>query len=395
LISAVPENWAPVARTCTGDRARLLFICNVAWFFVSHRLPLARAALAAGYDVHVAADYAAEREVRDIEAIGARFHRVPLSRGGINPVHDLRLFARLRRLCRDIRPHIVHNVTIKPMIYGSLAARFCGVRGIVNAVSGVGYAFTDGRGGRKLLRSFARLAYQVAFKDKRVHVIFQNEDDQAQFVSGGLIEREHSTIIRGSGVDLARFIVGKPPQEPPVVILMPARALRDKGVVEFAAAAARLRQEGRLVECVLAGGLDPDNPASLTREEVRALEVSSGMKWLGHVDDMPARLAACHIVCLPSYREGLPKALIEACASGRPIVTTDVPGCRDVVADGQNGLLIPSRDSSALAAALARLVDDAEMRARMGTKSRQRAQAMFSVSDVVRQTLAIYERFID
>jgi glycosyltransferase involved in cell wall biosynthesis len=371
----------------------LLLNVNVAWFFLSHRLAIARAARAAGFDVHVAGDIASDQELAALRAEDLPFHRVRLSRGGLSPTRDLGYAAQLASVVRHVRPDLIHNVTAKPIVYGTLVARALNVPGILNAVSGLGYSFSGGPQ-RWLVSRLVTAAYRFALRRPDIRVIFQNTDDMQAFVSAGIVEPAQAVLIRGSGVDLEAFPQTSEPQGPLRVVL-PARMLRDKGVVEFAEAARLLCSRGIRGEFLLAGMMDEANPAGLSHQELTQLQQQCGVKWLGHVADMPALLATAHVVCLPSYREGLPKALLEACSAGRAIVTTDVPGCRDVVTDGVNGLLVRVRDPEALAAALQRLLSDAALRAQMGAEGRRRAQAEFDVRAIVRSTLEEYRKLLD
>jgi glycosyltransferase involved in cell wall biosynthesis len=368
---------------------RLLFNANVAWFFISHRLEIARAARDSGYEVHVSADFESPEEATVLEREGLRFHRVRLRRGGLNFVGDLRYFMELSRIIREVQPDLVHNVTVKPVVYGTVAARRRGVRRVVNAVSGLGYAFAGGES-RRLLSGLVKTAYRAALHRPEVRVIFQNEDDVRTFVDAGIVETNQAVLIKGSGVDLSAFAFTPEPAGNPIVVL-PARMLRDKGVLEFADAARMLRAAGCKAEFMMAGRADTENPAGLGERELARLEGETGVRWLGHVSDMPSLLRRSHIVCLPSYREGLPKSLLEACAAGRPIITTDVPGCREAVRNGENGLLVEPRNAGALAAAIRRLVEDANLRRSMGRAGRNRAEAEFDVGKVVSATLGLYE----
>jgi glycosyltransferase involved in cell wall biosynthesis len=372
----------------------LVFVCNVAWFFVSHRLALAKEAKARGYEVHVASDIERPEEARAIEAAGLHFHRIRVRRGGVNPWADLVTLVQLARLFRRCRPSIVHNVTIKPVLYGSLAARWAGACAIVNAVSGLGYVFVDASRARGL-RAMVHRVYRLALRPRSIRVIFQNQDDRDVFIRNGLVAADKTVLIAGSGVDLGAFSPTDPPPDRTVRIVLPARMLADKGVNEFVAAAVKLRDRGLAVECLLAGGLDSANPAGLSAEDMRRIESTGAVKWLGHVEDMVSLLRDVHIVCLPSYREGLPKALIEACAMARPIVTTDVAGCRDVVEHGANGLLVPAREAGALAEALAQLVQSRELREQMGRRAREIAVQKFDVKAVIDRTLALYDDAAD
>ena len=371
---------------------RILFNVNAAWFLISHRLEIARAARDAGFEVHVAAGVESSAEKKRLEGEGFRLHRMRISRGGMNPVRDLRYLLQLRGVITRIRPDIVHNVTVKPVVYGTIAARWMRVPGIVNAVSGLGYAFT-GEGSRKVVALFVRAAYKLALSTPDVKVIFQNKDDLRVFEEAGIVEAAQTVLIRGSGVDLEVFGFANEP-EGSLVVVLPARMLRDKGIVEFVEAARLLRDQGCSATFVLAGKLDAANPASLRQEELRQFERENGVQWVGHVNDMAALYRRSHIVCLPSYREGLPKALLEACAVGRAIVATDVPGCREAVRHGENGLLVEARSSRALAAALKELLENGDLRRKMGAAGRRIAESEFDVHSVVRATLGVYESVV-
>lgn len=371
---------------------RLLFNVNVAWFFISHRLEIARAARDRGFEVHVAADLDSLEEAALLMREGFRFHRVRLTRGGLSPSYDLLYFRRLKSIMKSVCPQIVHNVTIKPVIYGTIAARGLGISRIVNAVSGLGYAFTGDKS-RRLLARLVKIAYRTALNRPDVRVIFQNVDDIETFAAANIIDRQQAILIKGSGVDLNMFACEPEPPGIPMVVL-PARMLRDKGVVEFANAAKRLRSKGAVAEFVLAGMTDKANPASLAASDLEMLQRDTGVRWLGHIPNMPALYRKSHIVCLPSYREGMPKSLLEACAAGRPIVATDVPGCREAVRHGENGLLVEPRNVEALADGIALLLADASLRRRMGAAGRQRAEAEFDIRAVVRATLDVYQNLL-
>jgi glycosyltransferase involved in cell wall biosynthesis len=373
-------------------RPRLLFNVNVAWFFISHRLEIARAAQAAGFDVHLVSDVESEQEVEQLARERITFHRVRLSRGGLAPSRDLSYAVNLARVIRTIGPDIIHNITVKPIVYGSIAGRALKVPRIVNAVSGLGYSFS-GSGWRRILSLLVTGAYRLALGRADIRVIFQNSDDRNSFIDAGMIAPGQAVIIRGSGVDLDAFSFTPEPDGTPIVVL-PARMLRDKGVVEFAEAAKLLRSQGCEASFLMAGKTDEANPASLSRAELTQLREDAGVQWLGHVLDIQTLYRSAHVVCLPSYREGLPKALIEACAAGRPIVTTDVPGCRETVENEVNGLLCKPRDVRTLADALGRLLRDPALRRRMGAASRRKAEAEFDVRAVVQATLDLYREML-
>ena len=372
---------------------KLLFNVNVGWFFISHRLEIARAARDSGFEVHISADVESEEEAELLRGEGFTFHRVRLRRGALSPVYDLAYLRQLLLIMRLVRPRLVHNVTVKPVIYGTVAARMLEVPRIVNAVSGLGHAFS-GLKRRRLISYVVRAAYRVALGRPDVRVIFQNESDAQILVGAGVIAPRQVVLIRGSGVDLNRFACTVEPPGTPAVVL-PARMLRDKGVVEFASAARMLRSNGHMAKFILAGKIDKANRSSLQASDIGRLEQETGVIWLGHVSDMARLYRESHIVCLPSYYgEGLPKSLLEACAAGRPIVTTSVPGCREAVRHGENGLIVEPRNPEAIAVALETLLIDQPLRMKMGIVGRQRAEAEFDVHAVVRATLDVYQSML-
>jgi glycosyltransferase involved in cell wall biosynthesis len=385
-------------RSPQGTRpARVAIVVSVDWFFVSHRLPIARALRAAGAEIVIAAH---ETECRPIlEGEGFRFVGLPLARGSKDPRTEVSAIGAIASLYRDFRPDVVHQVSIKPILYGSMVARALGIRRVINAVSGLGYAFIerpdDGLRDR-MLRPALRRAYGFAFTGERTRVIFQNDDDAGAFTRAGLVPREHIRMIRGSGVDVAKFTPSELPEGAPIVLL-PARALRDKGVVEFVTAARVLRARGmRDVRFVLCGRLDEANPAGIPGEEVRRWVSEGVLEWWGSLPhtEMPAALSRASLVVLPSYREGLPLVLAEAGASARACVATDVPGCRDVVREGDNGWLVPVRDAGALASAIERALGDRDELARRGRRGREIAEREFALDSVLASTLSIYDELL-
>lgn len=363
---------------------KLLYFVTEDWYFCSHRLSLAIAARKAGYHVSVVTRVRAHGEV--IRAAG--LHLVPfnISRGGMNPLRELATIWRLVGVYRRLRPDIVHHVAMKPILYGGLAAALTGVGGVVNALAGMGWLFISAGGGARVVKLGVRLALRCLLG--RGIALVQNPDD-VKLLARLAVPPHRIRRIAGSGVDLTRFRPVPEPQGSPVVVL-PARLLWDKGVGEFVEAARLLGSRGVDARFVLVGDPDPANPASVSAAQVAEWAREGTVEHSGWVDDIPGVLAGAHVVCLPSYREGLPKALIEAAAAGRPIVTTDVPGCREVVKDGVNGFCVPPRDAAALAAAIARLLDDGNLRFRMGAQSRIRAETEFGLDSIIAQTLALY-----
>lgn len=373
-----------------GRGARLLFLVNVSWFFLSHRLELAKAAAASGYDVHVATEVCSDEDAKAIRAAGLRLHDVPFGRGASRPWADAIALMKIKKIMQELRPDIVHTVGLKPLVIGGTAGRLSDVPSFVMAITGLGHAFVGTTLLTRLRRRMVKAVLRVATAHPRSAVIFQNVQDQSAFVSEGIVQPQDARLIRGSGVDMQRFTLA-PEQPGPLRVLLASRMLRTKGVPEFVAAAGELKARWPNAEFLLAGDPDPGNPASLDARELAALNTSGKVTWLGHCNDLASLLRQVHVVTLPTYyKEGVPKVLIEAAASGRPIVTTDTPGCNDIVRDGINGLLVAPRDVSQLVKALERLLGDATLRQRMGEQGRLIATAEFSLDSVIASTLGIY-----
>jgi glycosyltransferase involved in cell wall biosynthesis len=374
-------------------RPVLLYVVNVAWYFCLHRLHLAQASRAAGFEVHVAACADTPDHARQITAAGFIFHPLQLRRGTWSVLGELRLSASLRRLYRDVRPDVVHHVTIKPVLCGTLAARFAGVPAIVNSVPGLGFVFTATDRWAGLRRRMVQLAYRVLFNTRAVRVIFENQDDLALFVSRGIVPAQRAALIRGVGVDLARFRPGPARTGVPLIVLV-ARMLWDKGVREFCAAAARIKALGLPARLVLVGGLDPGNPAAVPQAWLEEQQRTGNIEWWGQRDDIASIYPSADIVCLPSYREGLPTVLLEAAACGCALVTTDVPGCREVVRDGETGVLVRARDESALTQGLRTVIEDPALRARLAESARALVVAQFSAAQVAEATNRLYRELL-
>jgi glycosyltransferase involved in cell wall biosynthesis len=377
-------------------RRRLLFVVNADWFFVSHRLKLAQACIRQGYQVGLCAGESDCRAL--IEAEGIQFFGLPIDRGGTHPLRDARTLQALLRVYREFRPDLVHHVTIKPVLYGSIAARLLGIRGIVNAVSGLGYAFIPRQREQfhhRALRVALRAAYRIALSAPNTRVIFQNEDDRRVFVDARLVKPAQTRLIRGSGVDLALFRPAPLPQGD-FLALVPSRLLWDKGIGEFVEAARQLKREHPRARFVLVGRLDPANPAAIGAAEVESWVAEGVVEWwksLSH-SDMPDIYRQAHVVVLPSYREGLPLALVEAAACARPLIATDVPGCRDTVLAGESGWLVADRSAGAVRTALAEALRDRNRLERMGARGRALAEARFGLTEVIQSTQATYDELL-
>ncbi|MBI3993218.1 MAG: glycosyltransferase family 4 protein [Candidatus Lambdaproteobacteria bacterium] len=369
--------------------SRLLYLVNDLDFFRTHRLALAQAALAESWEVGVAAPF--HPEAARLAQSGFTVHTIPLGRRSMSPLAELRSLVAIWRLLRQERPDLLHTITIKPTIYGGIAARLAGTPRTVATITGLGYVFSPGSPRAWLLRSLARAAYRLALRRPSVRVIFQNPDDLALFTADGMVAPKQTALVLGSGVDLQEFRP-QPEPPPPVCVILPSRLLWDKGVGEFVQAARMLRERGVAARMVLVGRPDPGNPSSVDEAQLSRWAQEGAVEWWGFRGDMPQVLAQSHIVCLPSYyREGIPRVLIEAAACGRPVVSTDAPGCREIARAGENGLLVPVRDAPALADALQRLIGDPALRRRMGARGREIVEREFALPIVIAQTLAVYE----
>ena len=366
---------------------RLLFVVTEDWYFVSHRLHLAQAAAAQGYRVAVLTRISSYRE--RIEQAGIEIIDWPVERRSGNPLREAATLYRTWLAMRMFKPDIVHAVALKPVIYAWIAAVLAGVRGRVYALGGLGHVFASESRTAALIRPAVVAAFRRAFAGKRTRLILQNPDDRALLLRLKVVDPSTVRLIRGAGVDTAEFACYPEPEGMPLVVL-PGRMLWDKGVAEFVRAARCVRQTGVQARFALVGASDPQNPACVPPEQLAAWQDEGVVECWGRRDDMPAVLRSCAVVCLPSYREGLPKALLEAASSGRAIVTYDVPGCREVVTDGVNGILVAPRDEPALHAALIRLLADRGLRGRMGGMGRARVMKEFSQERVAAETMAVW-----
>lgn len=367
---------------------KLLFLVTEDWYFVSHRLPLARAALLAGYDVAVATRVNRHGDI--IRNAGVTLLDLEFDRASLNPLREAALIARISRIYDTVQPDIVHHVALKPVVYGSIAAARSGVPAVVNALTGLGFVFASDSTKARLLRPFVRQALASLLPRRNTHTIVQNEDDKALLIRERLAPANQVHLIRGSGVDVGAFAQSPLPSGRPRVVL-PARLLKDKGVIEFIEAVRLCKSRGVDAEFVLAGSPDPLNPTSIAQTQIDSWVNEGLVTYLGWRDDMAQVLASATIVCLPSYREGLPKSLLEAAAIGRPIIATDVAGCREIVVDGENGWLVPPRDPVKLAAALVDALGNRDRLESFGRRSRRLVEDDLSTVHVAEKTLKLYE----
>ncbi|MDX9767798.1 MAG: glycosyltransferase family 4 protein [Ectothiorhodospiraceae bacterium] len=379
-----PVNVPPPS---SRDRTLCLYVVN-GGHAADHRLPLMATMRDRGFMVEAAVPSGSHAE-RRLTDEGYACHPIPLSRQGIYPAQELKSVHHLYRLYRRLRPSLVHHATIKPVLYGSIAARLAGVPNVVNAITGLGYIYTQDSRRARALRHVVNALYRQAFAHPHQVTVFQNEADRDMLLDLGLLKERDCVVIPGSGVDVERFHVSDEPSGTPVAIL-PARMLWDKGVGEFVAAARLLRQRGIVARLALVGMPDPGNPASIPQPRIDAWVEEGIVEYWGHRDDMPQVMRDAHVVCLPSYREGLPKVLLEAAASGRPVVTVDAPGCRNALMPDVSGLMVPPRDADALADALERLLTNAGLRRRMGEAGRRLAEQRFANVHIMQAMLDVY-----
>ena len=370
---------------------RVLFVITEDWFFHSHFLDRAKYIAASGGTVGVATRFSIHED--ELQDLGFELFPVNFSRRGLNPIFEFLTALKIRKIVRRFKPDIAHNVALKPVVTGTFG-ELLGRQGVViNALVGMGYIFTSTDTRASVVKPFLSRILKSLLRSKPVHVVIENPDDLNSLVDEGFVRQSQISLIRGAGVDLNAFpfhpeVVG------PVVVTLVSRILRDKGVLEFIDAASQLKSRVPEVVFQIVGEPDLGNPSAIPQSEIDSWESLPNVKYLGRRSDIADILKGSHIVCLPSYREGLPKSLLEALSCGRPIITTDVPGCREVCNDGVNGLLIPARDSIALSHAIEKLALNQDLRQAMGRAGRVRAESEFSNEIVCAQTLDLYRRLM-
>lgn len=366
---------------------RILYVATVDWFFISHRLPLAVAAQSAGYDVTVAAsDTGVAHKIKEA---GLKFAPLPFSRSSLNPILETKTLLAIWKIIRRVKPDVLHNVSLKPVLYGGIAGRMARVPRIISAITGFGHLFSNASGGA--MRKTVQVVLRWLWNSSHSIIIVQNEDHATFIREQGLEQSSQIVVIQGAGVDMERFKPRDEAQESNIVVL-PARMLVSKGVLDFAEAAKVLKARGSNHRFVLVGPGGDDNPEAISEDALRGLETSHGVEWWGRRDDMERVFAEAKLVVLPStYGEGMPKALIEALASGRPIITTDIPGCRQLVDGMKNGWLCAPGDVDGLTRVLEEALSDTGRLNIMGENARQFATKYLSIQTVIRETLSVYE----
>jgi glycosyltransferase involved in cell wall biosynthesis len=371
--------------SATTSPRRLLYVVNEDWAFLLNRLPMARAAIKAGFEVHVATrvDEGAEA----IEAEGFTLHPIPLRRGRISPLSAIPAIMALRRITARIKPEIAHHSGLQCCVYGSIAA-FGRKFPYVSAMTGMGYVFTSATWRTRLLKGILKWLLPSLLNRPGDVVLVQNPDDRAALANLG-ISGARTVLIPGSGVDTDAL---QPLPEPdgPITYGFAGRLLTDKGIRALVAAHDIVRHQGLETNLLIAGNPDPANPASVSVQEVNEWTQRAGITWLGHVKDISSLWKRCHFAVLPSHREGLPGSLMEAAACERAMIATDAPGCREIVIDGQTGLLVPIEDPKALAQAIVKLATSPELRARYGKAARELVVSKLSAKIIGEQVVQLY-----
>lgn len=362
-------------------------VANTDWYLFGYRKPLAAELVKAGHQVVLLSPPG--RYAKRLLAEGFNWQELNFSRKGINPLRELLDIYGFWRTYRIQKFDVVHHFTIKAVIYGSIVAKLLSLPLIVNSITGLGSVFTSSRPGMRVLRTLVLALYRIALRGTQT--VFQNSSDMSFMRQAGLVSPGNSHLIKGSGVDLRNFAHQPEPEGKPVVLLA-SRMLWEKGIQEFVDAARELNRDGAVAKFVLAGAPDPGNPSSITEGQLQAWADSGAVMWAGWQEDIPKTISEASIVCFPTYYgEGLPRILIEAGAAGRPVVTTDISACREIIQHEVNGLLVAPRDVQALVEALRKLISDTALRQRLGVAGREIVMASFTVETINKETMALYK----
>jgi glycosyltransferase involved in cell wall biosynthesis len=371
---------------------KILFVINSDWGFLLYRTPLAIAAKNKGIQVWVASPDTGD--ANKIIAMGFNFIELPMSRKGVNILNEFFTFLRILKIYYQLKPDLIHHVTIKPIIYGTIASAILNRAFVVNAISGLGFTFSSGSSSR-LLKFLVKNLLNISLKYQKSKIIFQNPDDFNLFIENKLISSNQGVLIKGSGVDCKVFSPSLSDFNKEKIVILPSRMIVEKGIYEFVDAARLLHLEFPNVRFVLVGKIDSGNPSSIDYFEIMAWEKEGILEWWGHQSDMVTVLNKGTMVVLPTfYGEGLPKVLLEAAACSKPIISTNVPGCKEIVRHEVNGLLIPPKDEVALAEAIRRLLDNPEFARQLGENGREIVQNEFSEALVVEKTFEVYEHLL-
>jgi len=368
------------------NKKKLVFVVNVDWFFISHRLPLALEAKKRGYEVSIVTTNTGR--FKELAALGFIMYDLKLDRSGTNPFKEFLYIIKLIRILKKVKPTVIHNVTLKMSIYSSIATRYIQKSKVINAISGLGYNFTADR--KTKSQKIIYTLMKFAFNQRGFSFIFQNPEDQQLFRTLNFNEGNKLHLIKGSGVDIGRFISSPRKLSNKITFILTARMLKDKGISEYIGASKIVYEKYPESIFTLVGDIDKENPASFTEEELTTELAGSNINWLGYRKDILELLQDSDVMVFPSYREGLPKSLIEAASVGLPIITSETVGCRDCVDEGINGFLVPVGNSIILAEKMIELIEHPEMLKRMGIASRVKAEKEFSLDMVIKKTFELY-----
>ena len=368
-------------------KKRLLFLVNSDDFFISHRLEIGLSALKEGFDVYIASSIDKENNI--LKKYGFKTQHIDLDRSSTSLFSNTVYFIKVLKIFLKIQPDIIHLITIKPVIFGGIAARLLGIKSVIVAISGLGYIFISKGFISKLRLYFIKFLYRLSLNNNNVQLIFQNNSDKEIILDICSIDKSRIHLIKGSGVDLNKFKYTPLPKGVPS-ILFASRLLYDKGLKEFISAAELIKKDGYKANFILVGKPDLQNPASISFDQLENYISKGNIDWHGYKGDIYPVLIESYLIVLPSYREGLPKILIEAAACGRPVVTTDVPGCRDAIINGKTGLLVPSKNHTALAEAIKDLITNYSKSETLGLEARKFAEKNFDIKNVVSKHLEIY-----
>ena len=373
---------------------KIIILVNYLSFFLSHRLPIAEALLAKGFEVFIGYGELRGADPKILEHKGFKLNLIPMQPAGFNLFRELKTLYYIWIFFKKVKPDIVHLITIKPYLYGGIISRLIGVQCLVSAVSGLGTIFVKKDLKSKLLRFLIYPLYKIAFNHSNQKIILQNKDDLNLLHNWGVLNLSKIKLLKGSGVNLDDFKNFNEPSGK-ITVCFAARLLRDKGVYEYISAAQLLKERGIKARFLLAGDLDENNPTGLNLNDLDKLKNDNYVEFIGYHKDIPSLYEKSHIICLPSYREGFPKSLIEAAAAKSPVVTTDVPGCRDAIIPNKTGLLVPVRDFKKLADALQRLIESPQIRIAMGDAGRKLAEEEFPIEKIVKDHLNIYQDLLN
>jgi len=368
----------------------ILYIISEDWYFLSHRLQLALAAIKNGYKVVLLTNLCSCKD--KISSYGIKVINYDISRGSINPIKDLKSIFAIRKIIKRVNPDIIHSVALKPVLYGGIAVRWSGRKKYVSALAGLGFIYSSSTLKARVLKYFVNIVLKWLLSQKNVYTIVQNKADKRILMEQGGVSENQLTLIRGSGVDTKRFAYSSESSGVPVIAFV-SRMLWDKGIGDLVEACEILDRKGIQYKLLLVGDSDLKNPGSVSEAQLREWGEKKNISWIGRVNDIDRIWREANLCVLPtSYGEGLPKSLLEAASSGRAIVTTDTPGCSDVVIDGENGLLVPIKNVETLAQAIGKLLSNTDLRTKMGVKGRERVLKYFDEKIIIKQTLALYTK---